>query len=84
VLAAGSNLRWFCLDAAAVGDVDFTASTILAGVFARLRARGVHVVASNLADGVRAQLERYGVIPDSWYDTSGEALAAYEQETSGA
>jgi MFS superfamily sulfate permease-like transporter len=80
LLAAGPDLRWFCLDAAGIGDVDFTASTVLADVFARLRARGVHVVASNLADGVRAELERYGVTPDAWYDTSGEALAAYETE----
>ncbi|MEK6437721.1 SulP family inorganic anion transporter [Pseudonocardia sp. T1-2H] len=80
LLAAGPDLRWFCLDAAGIGDVDFTASTVLADVFARLRARGVHVVTSNLADGVRAELERYGVTPDAWYDTSGEALAAYETE----
>jgi SulP family sulfate permease len=83
LLGAGPDLRWFCLDAAAVGDVDFTASTVLAGVFTRLRARGVHVVVSNLAGGVRAELERYGVTPDTWYDTSGEALDDYEKERSG-
>jgi MFS superfamily sulfate permease-like transporter len=82
LLAAGPEVRWFCLDAAAVGDIDFTASTVLAGVFVRLRARGVHVVASNLAGGVRAELERYGVTPDAWFDTSGEALAAYEEQGS--
>lgn len=80
LLAAGPDLHWFCLDAAAIGDVDFTASTVLAGVFARLRARGVHVVASNLAVGVRTELERYGLSPDAWYDTSGEALADYAKE----
>ena len=80
LLAAGPDLHWFCLDAAAIGDVDFTASTVLTGVFARLRARGVHVVASNLAVGVRTELERYGLSPDAWYDTSGEALADYAKE----
>ncbi|MCE3551806.1 STAS domain-containing protein [Pseudonocardia sp. RS11V-5] len=83
LLAAGPDLRWFCLDAAAIGDVDFTASTVLAGAFTRLRARGVRVVASNLAHGVRVELQRYGVTPDAWYDTSGEALAAYANDTSG-
>jgi len=83
LLAAGLDLRWFCLDAAAIGDIDFTASTVLAGAFTRLRARGVHVVASNLAHGVRIEMERYGVIPDAWYDTSGEVLAAYTKATSG-
>ncbi|WP_255693098.1 hypothetical protein [Pseudonocardia terrae] len=43
----------------------------------------MRVVASNLASGVRVELERYGVTRDAWSDTSGEALAAYAKETSG-
>jgi len=77
----GTDLRWFCLDAAAIGDVDYTAAAVLDSVFTRLRARGVRVVASNLTDGVRKELQRYGVVPDAWYDTSGEALADYREAT---
>ncbi len=81
--ATGPPLRWFCLDAAALGDVDFTASTVLSTVFDRLRHAGVRVVVSSATDGVRAELRRYGVTPDGWYDTSGEALTAYE-DSAGA
>jgi SulP family sulfate permease len=83
LLAAGPDVRWFCLDAAAIGDVDFTARRFSPACSSGC-ARGVHVVASNLAGGVRVELERYGVTPDARYDTSGEALAAYEDRAAAA
>lgn len=77
-LMGGGALRWFCLDAAAVGDVDYSAATVLTTVFDKLRRAGVRVVAANVADGVRAELDRYGIAPDGWYDTSGQALESSE------
>lgn len=76
----GAVLRWFCLDAAAVGDVDYSASTVLTGVVATLRRAGVRVVAANVPDAVRAELDRYGIAPDAWYDTSGQVLEDYERQ----
>ena len=80
--AAGPPLRWFCLDAAAIGDIDYTAAAVLGRVAARLRAAGVRLVYSNVNAQVRAQLLRYGLAggPDAIYDTSGEVLAEFTAE----
>ncbi|GAA1855458.1 SulP family inorganic anion transporter [Pseudonocardia ailaonensis] len=79
LLSAGPPVRWFCLDAAAVGDVDYTAGTVLETVRARLAERGVRLVISNVLDPVRRELGRYGITPDAVFDTSGEALQAFQQ-----
>jgi len=78
----GPALRWFCLDAAAVGDIDYTAAAVLGRVAARLRASGVRLVFSNVNGPVRAQLLRYGLADGSraFYDTSGEVLADFSAE----
>jgi sulfate permease, SulP family len=77
----GERLRWFCLDAAAIGDVDYSAAVVLGRVCERLHDGGVRVIFSNVSDSVRAQLQRYGLAaavgPDAFYDTSGEVLAEF-------
>lgn len=73
---SGPPLRWFCLDAAAIGDIDYSAAAVLRRVCARLRTAGVRVVVSNLTDPVRDELARYGLSDLAVYETSGEVLAA--------
>ena len=79
-------MRWFCLDAAAIGDVDYTASVVLAQIVAREQKAGVRVVVSNVVGAVRAELDRYGITAligeDGFYETSGEVLAEYEASRS--
>jgi MFS superfamily sulfate permease-like transporter len=78
--AAGA-VRWFCLDAAAIGDIDYTASSVLAHLQKRLRGAGVRLVLSGVIEPVRAQLDRYGITAavgaDALYETAGEVLAEY-------
>lgn len=45
----------------AVSDVDFTAAAALRQVHSRLSAAAVRLVLANVADTVRAELDRYGV-----------------------
>jgi MFS superfamily sulfate permease-like transporter len=73
----GAPLRWLVLDWAAIGDVDYTASTVLAKVVEHLHQRHVRLVFSSVLGPVRHQLDRYGVSPDAYYDTPGEALEAF-------
>ncbi|HUY52354.1 MAG TPA: SulP family inorganic anion transporter [Streptosporangiaceae bacterium] len=77
----GSPLRWLVLDGAAIGDVDYTASSALAGAIAQLHQRHVRVVVTSMAGPVREQLAHYGITgtagPDVYYDTPGEALEAF-------
>ena len=68
------------LDWSAIGDVDYTASTVLAKVAEHLRRRQVRLVFSSVLGPVRQELDRYGISPDAWYDTPGEALTAYHAD----
>ena len=78
---SGPRVAWFCLDGAAIGDVDFSAAAVLTRVHDQLRSDGVRMVLSNIIDPVRAQLDRYGfgaaLGPDGYFDTAGEVLEAH-------
>ncbi len=78
----GRPIRWFVLDCAAIGDVDYTASTLLVQAVRELRERHIHFVVANVLGPVHKQLDRYGISSamgaDAYYDTPGEALEAFE------
>jgi MFS superfamily sulfate permease-like transporter len=77
----GGPLRWFVLDGAAIGDVDYTASAMLSRAIAQLHQRHIQFVVTSLMTPVRQQLEHYGISgaagPDAYFDTPGEALEAF-------
>jgi MFS superfamily sulfate permease-like transporter len=77
----GGPLRWMVIDCAAIGDVDYTASTALAKVVEHVHQHHVHVVLSSVLGPVRQQLDRYGISKalgqDAYFDTPGEALDAF-------
>ena len=79
--AQGGPLRWFVLDCAAIGDVDFTAAGVLTRVIEHLRKRHIRLAVSSVLGPVRGQLDRYGISaalgPGAYYDTPGEALEAF-------
>src|SRR5689334_15347706 len=70
-------LRWLVIDWAAIGDVDYTASTVLAKAVERLHERHVRLVFSSVLGPVKRQLDRYGISADACYHTPGEALEAF-------
>jgi sulfate permease, SulP family len=76
-------LAWLCIDAAAVDDVDYTAAATLKSLHGELEARGIRLVFSEVSDGVRAQLQRSGLVDrfgaDGFYVTPGEVLDAYRR-----
>jgi MFS superfamily sulfate permease-like transporter len=84
---SGPPLTWFCLDGAAIGDVDYSAAAVLARVQTRLRAAGVRMVLANINESVAAQLERYGLTaalgPGAFFDTASEVLEEYRKATAG-
>jgi sulfate permease, SulP family len=77
----GDDLRWLVLDGAAIGDVDYSASAVLGRTIRELHQAHIKVVFTSLVDPVRQQLRHYGISgsngPDGFYDTAGEALAAF-------
>ncbi len=87
ISAQGGPLRWFVLDGAAIGDVDYTASAILSGTIAQLHQRHIQFVMTSLLIPVRHQLEHYGISgaagPDAYFETAGEALEAFQAQQRG-
>jgi SulP family sulfate permease len=77
----GATLRWFVLDSAAIGDVDYTAAAVIIRALELLHARHLKFGVSSMLGPVRQQLERYGITgaagPDAYYDTAGAALEAF-------
>jgi len=77
-------LRWFCIDASAVYDVDYSAAETLKALYAALDERGIRlVVAQVLADvdpDDRQKLqELFG--KDAHYGTLDDVVEAYQQDT---
>ena len=81
-LAQGTPFRWLVLDCAAIGDIDYTASSVLVEAVRQLHERHIRFVVANVIGPVHKQLARYGISaamgPDAYYDTPGEALEAFE------
>ena len=73
------------LDGAAIGDVDYTASSMLSRVVAQLHEQHIQFMVTSLMAPVRQQLEHYGISgaagPDAYFDTAGEALEAFHAAT---
>ena len=84
-LASGTQptLSWFCIEASAVADVDFTAAAALRSIHDMLKEKGVRLVfADVLDDTVRAEMDRFGLTDligkDAFYPTLREVVDAYD------
>jgi high affinity sulfate transporter 1 len=77
-------LRWFCLDASAVDDVDYSAAETLRSLVGVLAERGVRLVVTQVAEDVRERshyefLKLFG--EHTFYDTLGHVVQAYQQQS---
>ena len=77
----GGQLHWLVIDCAAIADVDYTASVVLAKVVEHVHQHHVRLAFSSVLGPVRQQLDQYGiskaVSQDAYFDTPGEALEAF-------
>jgi MFS superfamily sulfate permease-like transporter len=77
----GGQLRWLVIDCAAIADVDYTASTVLAKVVEHVQQHHVRLAFSSVLGPVRQQHDQNGiskaVSQDAYFDTPGEALEAF-------
>jgi high affinity sulfate transporter 1 len=82
---AGPQLRWFCIDLAAVDDIDITGGENLISLHGRLLDRNVRLAIAGASPDVRAELDRYGVTgrigTGACFDSIGELLDWYQGET---
>ncbi len=84
---AGSGLRWVCLDAGAIEDIDFSAARTLGETHAALAKRQVRLVVANVNPQVGAELDRYGLSDvlgaDGVFDTLADATTAFQSSFRG-
>ena len=83
VNTAEAPLRWFCLDASAVDDVDYSAAETLRSLYGMLKEKGIRLVVAQVLDDVKAE-SRYAFdrlfAEDAFYDTLEEVVRVYKQQ----
>ena len=81
----GSELAWFCVDAAAIADVDYTAAQVIRQAHSELEQHHIRLVFAQVLDSVRAEFDRYGLTTDlgadAFYPSVAEVVAAFEQRS---
>ncbi|HJV36733.1 SulP family inorganic anion transporter [Geomonas sp.] len=80
-------LSWFCIDAAAVNDVDYTAADALRKVHGLLAAQGTRLVFCELLEEVRVEFDRSGLTAllgeDAFFPSIKAVLRAYGEGGDG-
>jgi len=81
VNTAAPPLNWFCIDAVAVDDIDFSAAEALREIHKLLQEKGIHLVMADLQDDVYIELQRSGLISllgkKAIFETTAEVIQAY-------
>jgi len=76
-------LRWLCLDASAVDDVDYSAAETLRSVHATLKAKGIRLVVAEVMEDVKTST-RYNfkqlLGEDAFYDKLEDVVKQYRQQ----
>src|SRR6185437_4285133 len=78
---AGDAPRWICVDAEAIGDIDYSAAQTLRETLDQLAARGVRLVLAEVNPGVRAEMDTFGLTElfgDGVYEDLPAAVAAFQ------
>ena len=69
---ADPPLRWFCLSASAIGDIDYSGADAIRAVVEEVHKRGVTFAVTQASDAVRRELDMYGLTEligaDNFYD----------------
>ena len=75
-------LRWLCIDASAIPDVDYSAAQTLRSLFTLLEERGIRLVVAQVLDDVDPD-DRYKLQElfgkDAFYGTLDDVVEAYQQ-----
>jgi SulP family sulfate permease len=83
VNSADPPLRWLCLDASAIDDVDFSAAETLRSVFGILKEKGIRLVVAQVMEDV-GERSRYHLGQlfgkDAFYETLEDVVNAYRQD----
>jgi SulP family sulfate permease len=83
--SAEPPLKWFALDAAAIGDLDYSGADTVRQIADELQRRGARLVLCSVDPAVRKLLDAYGLTEeigaDHIFDTLDELVEAYRATT---
>ena len=76
-------LRWLCLEASAMDDVDYSAAETIRSVYARLKEKGIRLVVAEVMEDLNA-MSRYRMKDvfgeDAFYDHLEDVVKQYRQQ----
>ena len=79
---AAPSLKWFCLEAAVIGDVDYSGSDAIRSVLDEMDRRGITFVMAGVNADLRDMLDRYGLVarigPEHFFDYVDQVVEAFE------
>jgi sulfate permease, SulP family len=78
---AGGAPRWICVDAEAIGDIDYSAAQTLRETHDQLEARGVRLVLAEVTPRVQGEIDRFGLteaFADGIFEDLPAAVAAFQ------
>ncbi len=79
--SAQPPLSWFCLDATAVDEIDFSAAATLRETYKTLQEKGIRLVLAEITEDVRGELDQSEVTDlvgqDAYFETLSDVEAAY-------
>ncbi len=81
--SAEPPLRWLCLDASAVDDVDYSAAETLRSVHVKLKAKGIRLVVAEVMDDVKTTTPhrfRELIGEDAHFDRLEDVLKQYRHQ----
>jgi len=75
-------VRWLCLDASAVNNVDYSAAETLRSVYAKLKAKGIRLVVAELMDSKTRTAYHFKELlgADAFYDHLEDVVKQYRQQ----
>jgi high affinity sulfate transporter 1 len=82
---AQPSVRWFCIDASSVDDVDYSAAETLRSIYASLKEKGVRLVIAQVMEDVHQQ-SRYQLTrlfgEGAFYETLADVVTDYQRHAS--
>jgi SulP family sulfate permease len=82
--SAESPVSWFCIDATAVDDVDFSAAATLREIYDTLKEKGVRLVFAEVGEDIRKELDLSDVTDlvgrDAFYESAADVENAFRAE----
>lgn len=83
-----NSLKWFCISATNIGDIDFTAAETLKDVYSQLKKLGITLVLSDVVPPVMNELDKDGITKmignDHIFESVQDVIEAYKRSPGGS